>query len=115
MYIFQIIQKVAKEYAGPDGVIMGFAANKPIGGKRSIIDKNMGYAGGQTQYVLSPKEAIEFMKNPNFQMGFPIFSDPTINKEIIMIIEAIKAYAEGHIAKHKGKRTYILKEPSWNR
>jgi len=72
--------EVAKEYAGPDGIIMGFAANKPIGGKRSIIDKNMGYAGGQTQYILNPKEAVEFMKNPNFEMGFPIFSDPRLTR-----------------------------------
>ena len=72
--------EVAKEYAGPEGIIMGFAANKPIGGKRSIIDKNMGYAGGQTQYILNPKEAVEFMKNPNFEMGFPIFSDPRLTR-----------------------------------
>jgi len=72
--------EVAKEYAGPKGVIMGFGAKTPIGGKRSIIDKNMGYAGGQTQYVLSPKEAIKFMKNPNFQMEFPIFSNPQLTR-----------------------------------
>ena len=73
--------EVAKEYAGPNGVVMGIAAKTPIGGKRSIIDKNMGYAGGQTQYVLSPKEAIEFMKNPTAgPMPFSIFSDPRLTR-----------------------------------
>ena len=72
--------EVAKEYAGPQGVIMGFGARTPIGGKRSIIDKNMGYAGGQTQFVLDPSEAAEFMKNPNFQMPFSIFSDPKLTR-----------------------------------
>jgi len=72
--------EVAKEYAGPQGVIMGFGAKTPITGKRSIIDKNMGYSGGQTQYILSPEESIKFMKNPNFQMPFAIFSDPLLTR-----------------------------------
>ena len=73
--------EVAKVYAGPDGVVMGFGAQTPIGGKRSIIDKNMGYAGGQTQYILSPEEAIEFMKNPKAgPMPFSIFSNPQLTR-----------------------------------
>ena len=73
--------EVAKEYAGKDGVVMGFGAKVPIGGKRSIIDKNMGYAGGQTQYVLSPEDAIKFMKNPLAgPMPFSIFSDPRLTR-----------------------------------
>ena len=72
--------EVGKEYAGSKGVLLGFGAKTPIGGKRSIIDKNMGYAGGQTQFVLDPSEAAEFVKNPNFQMPFSIFSDPRLTR-----------------------------------
>lgn len=73
--------EVAKEYAGSKGVVLGFGAKTPISGKRSIIDKNMGYAGGQTQYVLSPDEAIKFMQNPTAgPMPFSIFSNPQLTR-----------------------------------